>query len=388
MNEGQILFSLLRHTVCGEQLDSTLKDRITPEVLDTLYRLAAPHDLLHLISPGLTALGVSKDDSYFQLFHKYNRQAVFRYARLSLDYEQICASLEKAGIPYIPLKGSVLREWYPQAWMRTSSDIDILVRHEDLDTAASVLVENLGFSRGNEAHHDISMVSPTGTHLELHFTVENVEETNTEQAILDRVWEHAIPTAPGVCRRNLTDAMFYFYHITHMAKHLLVAECGIRPFLDLWILNHRIPHDRKAREALLAQGGMTQFARAAEALAEYWFSGENADDLCLRLETFALQVGTEQAERSIIAVSQQQSGSKLRFLLDKLFPSFSRMAAYYPILRKQPWLLPVYAVHRWFRLLFTGDRNRAVEILKTNAALDAEEVQTMADLMQQLGFHK
>ena len=388
MNEGQILFSLLRYTVCGEQLDSAMKDRITPEVLDALYRLAAQHDLLHLISPGLTALGVSKDDPYFPLFHKANRQAVFRYARLSLDYDQICAALERTGIPYIPLKGAVLREWYPEPWMRTSSDIDILVRHEDLDAAASVLVETLGFSRGNEAHHDISMFSPAGTHLELHFTVENVEEANTEQAILSRVWEYAIPSVHGACRWILTDAMFYFYHITHMSKHLLVAECGIRPFLDLWILNHRLPHDRNAREALLAQGGMSQFAQAAETLAEYLFSGGPADDLCMNLEAFALQVGTVQAERSVIAVRQQQSGSKLCFLLDKIFPSFSRMTAYYPILRKKSWLLPFCAVHRWFRLLFTRDRNRVVAAMKTNADLDTGEVQTVTELMHRLGFRK
>ena len=31
-----------------------------------------------------------------------------------------CAVLEEAKIPYIPLKGTVLRDYYPEAWMRTS----------------------------------------------------------------------------------------------------------------------------------------------------------------------------------------------------------------------------------------------------------------------------
>ena len=388
MNEAQILFSLLRHTVCGEQLDISLRNRITPEVLEALYRLAAPHDLLHLIAPGLAKLGIGPNDSHFPLFHKANREAVFRYARLSLDYEQICRTLENARILYIPLKGSVLRDWYPEPWMRTSSDIDILVNREQLDAAATALVEKLHFSRGNEAHHDISMFSPAGTHLELHFTVENVDETNAEQAILDQVWAHTLPAPEGIFRRELSDDFFYFYHITHMAKHLLVAECGIRPFLDLWILNHRLPYDRNTREALLAQGDMLQFARAAEMLAEYWFSDGAADDICLGLEAFALQVGTDQAERNVIAVSRHHSGSKQRFLLRKIFPSFSRMTAYYPILRTKSWLLPACAIHRWFRLLFTDDCDRAVAVMKANAALDAEEAQAVADLIQQLGFHK
>lgn len=388
MNEGQILFLLLRHTVCGEQLDKNLKNRITPDVPDALYRLAAPHDLLHLVWPGLAELGVSTDNTHYQLFQKYNRQAIFRYARLSLDYDQICGVLEAAGIPYIPLKGSVLRAWYPEPWMRTSSDIDILVHRDDLDAAAAVLVKNLRLSRGSEAHHDISMFSPAGTHLELHFTVENVEETSAEQAILGRIWEYAVPAAEGSFRRELTDAMFYFYHIAHMAKHLLVAECGIRPFLDLWILNHRVSHDRNARETLLAQGGMLQFARAAEALAEYWFSGAAADDLCLQLEACALQVGTETAQRSSVAMHQQPSGGKLHFLLRKIFPPFPRMVAYYPVLRKKPWLLPVCAVRRWFRLIFTRDSGRALKTAKINASLSRDSVESATQFLRQLGLSK
>ena len=49
------------------------------------------------------------------------------------DCVECCNALEKAQIPFVPLKGSVIRKYYPEAWMRTSSDIDVLVHKEDVE---------------------------------------------------------------------------------------------------------------------------------------------------------------------------------------------------------------------------------------------------------------
>jgi hypothetical protein len=54
------------------------------------------------------------------------------------EFERICLVLEKAKIPHIPLKGSVLRKLYKEPWLRTSCDIDILVQEETLGTRNKV----------------------------------------------------------------------------------------------------------------------------------------------------------------------------------------------------------------------------------------------------------
>ena len=387
MNESKILFCLLRHIVCGEHLDTSLKAQLSQETLAALFRLAAPHDLLHLAGRGLEALGMDSSQPMAQKFHTHTRQAIFRYARLDLDLERICAVLEREHISYIPLKGSVLRQWYPEPWMRTSSDIDILIKREDLETTRSLLEEKLRFSIGHRSDHDISLFSPSGTHLELHFSVESLEPVNAEQPILSNIWQYAT-AAEGSYQHHLSDDMFYFYHIAHMAKHFLVAECGIRPILDLWILNHRVIHNRSTRTALLQRGKLLPFAQAAEALADVWFSCAEPSSVTEQLERYILQLGSQEAKNSAVAVGQQKTGGKLRFLWNKIFPSFSRMAAYYPSLKKYPWLLPVYAVRRWCRLLFTRDSRRALETIKINATLSDGEIASAAELMQQLGLSR
>lgn len=386
MNEGQMLFSLLRQGVCGEPADEAMNEQLTPELLKAVCHLARPHDLLHIVGYVLQKLQLSFDVPAYKKVCALNREAIFRYSRMILEYEQICKTLEEANIRYVPLKGSVLRDYYPEPWMRTSCDIDILVQESDLDAAADALVQNLQFTRGKKEHHDISLFSPVKVRLELHFSLEHVEHVQGEREILHNVWKHVLPEGDSKWRCRLTDEMFYFYHVTHMAKHLQEAECSIRPFLDLWIMNHRMPGDAAAREALLRKGGMLPFARAAEKLSEVWFTGDAPDAMSRRLEALILQYGTDAAKSNYVALKQNQSGGKLRFVLDKIFPSFDRMTAYYPVLKKKPWLLPIYVLRRWWRLIFTRDAQRAKEAMKLNAEISAEDIASMSGLLKHLGL--
>lgn len=388
MNEAQILFALVRQVVCGSAVDPALGDHITRENLPALLKLSAHHDLQHIVCHALLQMEKFAQSPAREKLSHVTQEAVFRYARMTHDFEQACAVLEAEKIRHLPLKGSVLRSRYPEPWMRTSCDIDLLVAEPDLEAAAEALVSRLHFTRGGKGHHDISMVTPKNIHFELHFTVENMASTNREQDVLTDFWHCAVPETEGSFRFRLSDEMFYFYHITHMAKHLQDAECGIRPFLDLWIMNHRVSFDRRAREALLKKGGMLRFARAAEALAEVWFSGAEQDPLSARLEAFILQRNTEDYEANFVALQQKEQGGRLQFLLRRIFPPFERMCWYYPVLRRKPWLLPVCAVRRWFRLLFTGDARRALNTVKVNATVSDENVRKVTWLMEQLGLER
>ena len=159
MTESDILFALLRHQICGEEIGEEVKQALTPERLEKVYKLATSHDLAHLAGQSLSQLGLLGEDEVSGKFKKKAMQAVYRYVQVNFEYEQICATLEEAKIPFIPLKGSVLRHYYPEPWMRTSSDIDVLVTPENLDAAAAVLTEKLGYQAGKKHEHDIDRKS-------------------------------------------------------------------------------------------------------------------------------------------------------------------------------------------------------------------------------------
>jgi len=386
MQKEQVLFALLRNIVCGQPVSEDTKEACTTEMLEQVYALAGRHDLAHLVAQAANKLDL-RESEFRKKCDQSAKQAIFRYLRLSNAYEQICSTLEKAEIPFIPLKGSVLRDFYPEPWMRTSCDIDILVRAEHLESAIASIKEELQYTDGPKGDHDISLFSAAGIRLELHYdTLAENSAINESYAVLSRIWETAIPKQPGMYQRELTDAMFYFYHIAHMAKHFQIGGCGIRPFLDLWILNHRVQCDVQARRQLLAQGGLLAFAKAAEKLSEVWFSQGETDSLTAQLEHYILDGGVYGTMKNRVAIQQKKSGGKFRYALSRIFLPYDTIKYYYPILQKCKWLLPVYQVVRWCKILFRGGVKRSICELKTNASVSHEEIQSTEALLQHLGL--
>ena len=384
MEAKNILFALLKAVVCGGVTSDAVKAACTPQMLDAVYHLAQKHDLAHLVGQGINKLGLSESEA-----NKYNdaaMKAVYRYVRLSYDYSNLCAALDAAGISYIPLKGSVLRERYPEPWMRTSCDVDILVHPEDLDAAATCLVEKLHYTRRGLGDHDLSMFTPSGLHVELHYNAVDEGRFPKAQNLLKDIWRYAAPADKNKCRLVLTDEMFYFYHIAHMAKHFENGGCGIRPFLDLWILDHQVDHDPSKRWALLREGDLLTFGQAAQKLSEVWFSGAEADALSQKLESYILEGGVYGNMKNAVAVKQNQKGGKLKYVLTKVFPPYDQMKYYYPVLQKHKWLTPVYHIVRWWKHLFKQRGKSAFRILQLNAEMSKDEIQTTADLLKYLGL--
>ena len=289
MDTTSLLFALLRHAVCGEELNNETRIACTPQNLTQVYALAKRHDLTHLVAYAVDGLDIG-DSDLLEKLEKSKATAIFRYTRLDYEFERICTILENGKIPFIPLKGSVLRPFYPQGWMRSSCDIDVLVQPETLQKAVGLL-ENIGYQRSGKGHHDVSLFAPGGVHLELHYSLMDEADSTAVQEILSTVWAQAERKSGYESQYVMTDGMFYLYHIAHMAVHFLRGGCGIRSFLDIWILNHCVPGNLSEREMLLSQSGLLAFAKAAEKLTAYWFANESADSETLRFGNCVLDGG-------------------------------------------------------------------------------------------------
>lgn len=370
MDAWWLLFELIGVAVCGKAPSEKLNQTCTQQRLAEAYALGAQHDLAHLVGQGAGKLQLADSDA-LQKSKQAAMQALIRYTRQEVAYQKACSLLESGEIPFIPLKGAVLRAWYPEGWMRTSCDLDILVRETDLPQAREVL-EQAEWKFIGTSSHDISLLSPEGVHLELHHTTLEDCVSEAGAAVMAGVWEDAKPVPGWKYHMAMSDGLFYYYHMAHMAKHFLCGGCGIRPFLDIWILNHKIQPEKDDRKLLLEKGGMTGFARAAEKLAEIWFSGKPMDERSKSFESFVLSGGTYGNLENQVSLQQAKKGSKLRFVWERIFLPYRYLKHSYPILQKHKWLTPVYQVVRWFRLLFGGGVSRSVEEFKTSAQLSDE----------------
>ncbi len=361
-------------------------------------RDSIPYDLTHYYEHSQKIVNVSKAHDITQLLalglHKCNEScldnemmiAAFRYEKMNYDFEVICKALESFGVDFIPLKGSVIRDYYPKPWMRTSCDIDILIHEEDLNRVKDFLVNNYCYQYDCKKSHDISLFSSSGTHVELHYDL--IEDFVSDKAsiVLESIWEQAILKDGYKHYYQMDDKMFYFYHVAHMAKHFMIGGCGIRPFIDLWILNNQTDADFIGREQLLAKGGLLKFANKAKNLSEYWLENKVCDDVILEMECYIVKGGVYGSDENRIVVQQQKKGGRFKYALSKIFIPYDEIKFHYPILEKYKFLTPFMEVRRWFKLIFFGHLKRVSKELKYNSNISDEDVSSMKHFLNDIGL--
>ena len=381
---AQTFFALLRSGICGTQLTQSQIASCTEAELAKWMAMAQKHDVAHLLALGLKQNRLTSQKETW--IEKSILQAVYRYECLRCELSSLCDALEAAQIPFVPLKGSVLRRFYPEAWMRTSCDIDILVSYADLEKAIACLKKDLNYIEKERATHDVSLFSPTGQHVELHFDL--VEEGRAKDAagVLRSLWDHVSLGENSAYQYEMSDAFFYFYHIAHMAKHFESGGCGIRPFIDLWILDHMEGADQNRRNALLAEGGLLQFANASRKLSSVWFGGEEADALSLQMQVFVLSGGGYGSFSNRVALQQKEKGGKMGYLSARIFAPYEKLKRYYPVLEKHRWLMPVMQVRRWAMLLDPKVARMAREEMKTNRGIDKRKAEEMNLFLREIGL--
>lgn len=381
---GKVMFALLRSAVCGNRLSDEEIALYRSDRLPEIVFLSELHDVVHLLVLGLKRNGLIDENS--KKLEGKMLAAVYRYERLHYELTKLCAALEQAAIPFMPLKGAVMRQYYPEPWMRTSCDMDVLVHEDDLEKAASYLTDRLGYTRKSQNSHDISMFTQGGVHVELHYHLIENGRVRSAAAVLKPIWNVAVKHDGCTYQYGMPDEMFYFYHITHMAKHFENGGCGIRPFLDIWVLNHRVDFDREKREKLLADGGLTVFAKRAELLSEVWFGKAEHTEITKQIEAYILRGGVYGTNTNRITVQQQKQGGKCRYVLSKIFIPYEVIKFHYPILQKHKWLTPIMEVRRWGKLIFCGHLRRTTKELKYNNAVSKDVADQTKALLKNMGL--
>ena len=383
----EVLFALLRYEMYGAPIPEKLKESLSnTEHLRALYHISKTHDLTHMIADALFKSKIlNKESPAGKEFFKQLQTAVFRYEQIAYELESVCDVLNEKKIPYMPLKGSVVRALYPQPWMRTSCDIDIYVQESELDAAANAIVEKLGYRNEGKKSHDMQMVAPSGVHLELHYDLIEDSTYPKFKKGLSRIWENAVSVCESGYTYKMTDEDFYFYHIAHTAKHLRNGGCGIRPFIDLWYLEKLLPYDREKTETLLTECGLLKFTEAARKLVGVWFGSEEHDALSMEMEEFVLAGGVYGVLENRVAV--QTYKGRFSYFLCRVFPPYRELKNQYLILRKYPLLYPFYIVRRWFNLLFV--KNRAKHSLREwNIALKKNKENRVKNLLKNLDLQE
>lgn len=386
MEQGtiHILFALLRSAIRGTQLTESELKSYSSDMLQDLLKISSKHDVIHLLALGLKRNDLITKESID--IQKYIFSAAYRHERLRYECDNLCEAFENAKIPFLPLKGSVICKYYPEEWMRTSCDLDILVREGDLEKAKTLLVDSFGYKYHGKGPHDISLFSPTNIHVELHYDLLEDGFVNTSSNILRNIWNVAVIRNGFHFWHEMPDDMFYFYHIAHMAKHFVNGGCGIRPFIDLWILDTMPESDTVKRSVLLEEGNLLKFCNVARKLSRVWFLGEKYDLISHQMEDYIMRGGVYGSNENRILVQQQKNGGHIKYALSKIFIPYDVIKFHYPILQKYRWLTPIMEIRRWCKLIFCGHLKRITKELNYNSKVSNSDSANTQKFLNAIGL--
>ncbi len=350
-----------------------------------LYDTSLKHDLCPLVFYGLDKLGANKNNPYFESFNKETVKAHLRYEQQNYDLEVITNTFERAGIPFIALKGAEIRKHYKKEYLRTSCDIDILIEKKNLDRATNLLISECDYKKLFQNTHDCSFTTPSGMHVELHFELIEDSWAKSSNSVLKDVFAHSTVADGYKYKRLMPDEYFYFYHVAHMAKHFENGGCGIRPFIDLYVLDN-LDVDLEKRLDLLAKGELLTFAQVVKALNGVWFNNEKQDSLLKQVEEFILSGGLYGTVENRVTLLQDKKGGKFKYITSRIFLSHKQLKILYPVLEKHKWLTPVFEVVRWFKLIFCGRFKRGVRELKHSQSLTKEQTAKAKEFLENIGL--
>lgn len=343
---GQMI-GLTRCAVNGEIPGAELCTLSDP---DGLFRLCQRHSLTACAAYALESAGVR-----LSAFTEAKEKAIRKNILLDAERKKILSRLETAGIWYLPLKGALLKDWYPRLGMRQMSDNDILfepARRADVRQ----IMESLGFTceHYGSGYNDAYAKQPV-SYFEMHCALTSKAKTPELFAYYEDVARLLLPDPASEYGRQMRDEDFCIFVTVHAYKHFTSGGTGIRSLLDDYIMRRHFGDslDRDYMRSEMKKLGVLEYAERSGSLAEKLFTGQPLDSKEEQLLQRFLCAGTYGTKETAVRQQIEKAGnSRLRYVLRRIFPSMEYVRLYYPFYAKHPLLMPVLWITRPFRALF------------------------------------
>lgn len=354
LQAGRYIVELVSAVLAGREPDAKPEDL----PVKAIYRMARLHNLDCIVYDGMKRIAGEADADLMEEWAKRNTICAAQGIMQQREAKNLVKELPARGIRVLPLKGSILKEFYPQARYRQMADVDILIDRKNMEKAHTVMKE-LGYQyKGGDSEDTVDKYyKPPCVSIEIHSHLMHYHAENHKK-YLD-IWERC-KEENGVYHMSWDD--YYLFLMEHFAKHFNESGSGIRFVLDIYIFLEakkqelHLEYLKKKQKEL----GLEEFCREMEEIAYRWFDGrpEIRDS---KYETVILLAGIFGIKQWAYAGQQKKYLEKYKnpgiakgmYLLGRLFPDYHAMAAQYPFLRKLPVLLPVTWILRALRLIKT-----------------------------------
>ncbi len=366
---------LLYLMACALQGVSVQEEILADADLKQLLIMARKHSVASMVCMALekTAVFANADEAAKKQWLEVKNKAVRKNMLLDAERKAILHELEIQGIWYMPLKGSILKDWYPKPGMREMADNDILFDPSGREQVREIFqnrgYKTVSFRKGNHDVYEKAPIYNFEMHVELYHKI--YDTFNEKYA---DVKQRLIPDAEVPYRLHFTPEDFYVFVIAHAYKHYSSSGTGIRTLADIYIMNQKLGGTMNWEyvDSELRGLGIFSYERESRELAQKLFgiaelpteaNLSEAEQQMLAYYLGASTYGTiENRTLNKMRKLQPDGGAitahtKRKYLLSRIFPGREWCEAYAPTVYKYPVLLPFFWV---WRLAVKGVKRRDI----------------------------
>ena len=246
------------------------KEKLDKMDLSGVFAVAKAHSLTAIAAYALESAGIYDKD-----FEEEKNKSIRKTIILDAERENVLAELEKAGIWYMPLKGILIKDLYPQIGMRQMADNDILfdkIRAEDVRT----IMQSFGFKTKNfdSGNHDIYYKPPV-CNFEMHTQLFSDLHQEVFYNYYSDVFQMLTKDSENCFGYHLSVEDFYIYITAHNYKHFSGGGTGLRSLVDTYVyLNHYAGKlDMKYIENECEKLGISEYEKQSRELAMHLLGG-------------------------------------------------------------------------------------------------------------------
>ncbi len=352
-------YDMVYLTQCAVNGKKPDPDRVSEMDLDGVFEICQKHILTACAAYALDSIGVSHAG-----FREERDKAVRKNILFDAERSKILQKMEEKGIWYMPLKGSILKDWYPRLGMRQMSDNDILYDGSFRKQVRQIM-EELGFQCEHfGAGKDDAYFKQPVYNFEMHHVLFDDTDDPQVMAYYEGLQEHLIKDEKNAYGYHLCNEDFYLYLVAHEHKHYIKGGTGVRSLVDQYIFMRKFSDSYRwdYANAELDKMGIRDYEEKTRKLAMKVFGdGAEVSELAqdelelLEMHIFSGTYGTLQ-NRMEKKLQDKAGGSKARFILYRLFPPMNEVKTLWPFYYRHKWLLPVLWIWRPIRSLF-GNTN-------------------------------
>ena len=328
--------------------------KIDEETFSFYLNLAKHHSLSALTYKVLEATKASISSDLLRKLEEAYYLNLKKAVLFEKERKELYKYLNEKEIDYLPLKGIVLKDYYPDPNTREFADNDILFSDKDKEIRDFFVKRGYKTDYFRRSNHDVYLKNPC-YNFEMHRalfgeTGDNIKVVSYFAKYLDKA------LIKEGHERYLTNEDFYIYFTAHTYKHFHVSGCGLRTLVDYYLfLKAHKDLDFNYINQELAKIDLVDFSNQISSLSLKLFDNEKLNDNEEEMLLFIASSGTYGTLENSVSKGVKEKG-KFKYFMNRVFPPYSFYKTAYPWAYYSIILIPFAWLARFFRILFKNPK--------------------------------